>query len=123
MRRNPWLSLSNGSILTRQEQYVLRQVAKGEIADLKQEFGEAEEERRLRARFLEELLTGELKGVNVHRRGIRIAHGVVAEALDLENAEIAPIVSLDTCLFQEEANFRDARFQRHLVSRNIAFFV
>jgi hypothetical protein len=41
MRRNPWLSLSNGSILNRQEQYVVRQVAKGEIADRKQEFDEA----------------------------------------------------------------------------------
>ncbi len=67
-----WLTLSDGSILTRQEQFVLRQVAAGEIADLKQEFGEAEEDRRLRARFLEELLTGELQGVKIHRRGVRI---------------------------------------------------
>ena len=66
----PWLTLSDGSILTRQEQFVLRQVAKGEIADLKQEFGEAEEDRRLRARFLEELLTGDLIEVRIHRRGI-----------------------------------------------------
>ena len=70
MRPEPWLTLSDGSILTRQEQFVLRQVAKGEIADLKQEFGEAEEDRRLRARFLEELLTGELIEVRIHRRGI-----------------------------------------------------
>ena len=55
-------TLSDGSPLTRQESFVLRQVAEGEIADLKQEFGEAEADRRLRARFLEELLTGELHG-------------------------------------------------------------
>ena len=59
-----WLTLSDGSILTRQEQFVLRQVANGEIADLKQEFGVVEEDRRLRARFLEELLTGALQGAN-----------------------------------------------------------
>ena len=41
MHRNHWLSLSTGSILTRLEQYVLRQVAKGEIADRKQDFDEA----------------------------------------------------------------------------------
>ena len=40
-------TLSDGSPLTRQESFVLRQVAAGEIADLKQEFGEAEEDRRL----------------------------------------------------------------------------
>jgi len=99
----------------------LRQVAKGEIADLKAQFGEAEENRHLRARFLEELLTGSLEGFKVHRRGINIAHGVVAEALDLENAEIAQDVSLDNCLFQEEANFRDARFQRHLFLNECQF--
>ncbi len=62
-------------------------MAKGEIADLKQEFGEAEADRRLRARFLEELLTGELQGVKVHRRGVRISNAVIDEPLDLENAE------------------------------------
>jgi len=41
MLRNPWPSLTNGSILNEKEQYVLRQVAKAEIADLKQDFGEA----------------------------------------------------------------------------------
>ena len=41
MHRKHWLSLSTGSILTRLEQYVLRQVAKGEIADRKQDFDEA----------------------------------------------------------------------------------
>ena len=88
MRPRQWLTLSDGSILTRQEQFVLRQVAAGEIADLKQEFGEAEEDRRLRARFLEELLTGELTGVKIHRRGVWIRHAVVEEPLDLENAEV-----------------------------------
>jgi len=61
MRPKQQFTLSDGSPLTRQEQFVLRQVAAGEIADLKKEFGEAEAERRLRARFLEELLKGELQ--------------------------------------------------------------
>ncbi len=116
-----WLTLSDGSILTRQEQFVLQQVAKGEIADLKQEFGEAESDRRLRARFLEELLTGGMAGFKVHRRGIDISQAVVAEALDLENAEIAPIVSLDECHFQEQATFQDASFQKHLFLNDCQF--
>jgi hypothetical protein len=111
----------DGGDLTAQEEYVLDQVKAGELADLKEQFGEAEENRRLRARFLEELLTGGLEGFKVHQRGIFIAHGLVAEALDLANAEIAPIVSLDNCLFQEEAIFRDARFQRHLDLNNSRF--
>jgi len=54
-------TLADGSPLTRPESFVLRQVAKGETADLKQEFGEAGADRRLRPRFLEELLTGEVQ--------------------------------------------------------------
>jgi hypothetical protein len=108
MTPKQWLTLSDGSILTRQEQFVLRQVAAGEIADLKQEFGEAEEDRRLRARFLEELLTGELKVVRVHRRGVRIKNAVVEELMDLQNAQVGDSVELDTCIFKESVSFRDA---------------
>lgn len=59
MRPNPQFALSDGSPLTPQEQFVLKQAAAGEIADLEQKFGGAEEERRLRASFLEELLSGD----------------------------------------------------------------
>jgi|GEM_PF-1272205 hypothetical protein len=59
MRPNPQFALSDGSPLTRQEHFVLKQAASVEIADLEQKFGGAEEERRLRARFLEKLLTGD----------------------------------------------------------------
>lgn len=114
MRPSQWLNLSDGSILSRQEQFVLRQVAKGEIADLKEEFGETEEERRLRARFLEELLTGELPGVKVHRRGVLIENAVVEEPLDLENAEVDVDVALDKFIFKASVSFRDGSFKNHL---------
>jgi len=68
----------DGADLTAQEEYVLDQVQAGEVADLEARFGEAEENRRLRARFLEELLTGGFVGFRVHRRGIIIFHVVVA---------------------------------------------
>ena len=111
----------DGTDLMAQEEYVLDQVQAGEIADLMARFGEAEEKRRLRARFLEELLTGGLEGFKVHRRGIIIFHGVVAEALDLENAEIAHIVRLLDCTFKKQANFIDALFQRNLSINDCQF--
>lgn len=114
MRPSHWLTLTDGSILTRQEQFVLRQVAAGEIADLKQQFGEAEEARRLRARFLEELLTGELKGVKVHRRGVRIRNGVIEEPFCLENAEANSEIWLNNCIFKESVSFGEAGFKYHL---------
>ena len=50
---------------TPQENYVLKQVEAGEVADLKLQFGEKEEDRLLSARFLEDprrLLKGESTG-------------------------------------------------------------
>ena len=114
-------TLSDGSPLTRQENFVLRQVAKGEIADLKQEFGEAEADRRLRARFLEELLTGIMQGVKIHRRGVRVVNAVIDEPLDLENAKVVISVELNDCIFQESVNFRDALL-KYLDIRDSHFF-
>jgi hypothetical protein len=114
-------TLADGAPLTRQESFVLRQVAAGEIADLKQQFGEAEADRRLRARFLEELLTGELKGVKIHRHGLQIINGVVEQTLNLENVEVAVGVWLDGCIFKEAVNFMDAAFLGHLILNDSDF--
>jgi hypothetical protein len=51
MHPNSQLAFSDGSSLTRQEQFVLEQAAAGEIADLEQEFGGAEEGRQEGRRY------------------------------------------------------------------------
>jgi uncharacterized protein YjbI with pentapeptide repeats len=107
-------TLSDGSPLSAPEHFVLKQAAAGEIADLQQEFGDVEDKRRLRARFLEELLTGDLPGVRLHRRGVRISRAVIAEPLDLENAEVAVAVALRDCIFKEWFSIIDACFSHHL---------
>lgn len=107
-------TLSDGSPLTPQEQFVLEQAGAGEVADLQEKFGTAEEDRRLRARFLEELLTGALPGPRVHRRGVKIRQAVIEEPLDLENAEVAIAVWLDDCIFKELFSIIDACFKHHL---------
>lgn len=114
MRPEPWLTLSDGSILTRQEQFVLRQVAAGKIADLKQHFGEAEEDRCLRGRFLEELLGGKLPVVKVHPQGIVIKNALVEGPINLPGAEIDFYVGLNDCIFKESVGFRDAQFGNNL---------
>ncbi|MGA7579547.1 MAG: hypothetical protein ACLQUW_09245 [Desulfobaccales bacterium] len=108
------ITLCDSSPLSRQEQFVLKQAAAGEIADLKQEFGDAEEGRRLRAVFLEDLLTGDLPGVRIHRRGVRISSAVIEEPLDLENAEVAVNVWLAACIFKDFFSVMDACFNYYL---------
>src|SRR5688500_17044376 len=69
------------------EKWVLKQMAAGRVADLKERFPD-EAKRVLRTSFLEKLLTNTLKGITMHRHGVRIRNAVFVEALDLENAEI-----------------------------------
>jgi uncharacterized protein YjbI with pentapeptide repeats len=114
MRPRTEFTLSDGSPLTPQEQFVLKQAAAGEIADLKEKFGDAEENRRLRARFLEELLTGDLPGVRMHRRGVRISQAVIQEPLDLENVEVPLDVGLEASIFKESFSIGDACFNHNL---------
>jgi hypothetical protein len=122
MPPKPWPTLSDGAILTRQEQFVLRQVAKGESADLKQEFGEAEEDRCLRAQFLEKLLTGELPGVKVHRRGVQINNAIIEETLDLENGDVGVELLLYNCSFKGVVNFTGAFCKKNLLFSRSQFF-
>ena len=56
------------------EQWVVAQATAGEIADLSKKFPK-EKDRKLSAHFLENLLTGTLPGLKLHRHGVRIMGG------------------------------------------------
>jgi hypothetical protein len=101
-----------GQSLTPQENYVLQQVAAGQEADLKKQFGEKEDDRHLSARFLEDLLTGPYK---VHRKGVMISNAMITDPLELKRSFIPHNVELVNCQFQKEVVCRDAVFEKHLV--------
>jgi hypothetical protein len=96
--------------LTEQEKFVLEQVEKGHIADLKKQFGDEKETRHVRASFLEELLTNNINNFIPHRRGIRIGNAIIARPIDLESSEIIYDIALLDCHFNACLNFRDAIF-------------
>jgi uncharacterized protein YjbI with pentapeptide repeats len=122
MRPRTEFTLIDGSALTPQEHFVLKQVAEGEEADLKQEFGGAEEGRRLRARFLEELLFGVLPGIRIHRRRVQIINAVIEESLELSFAEAQFAVGMGSFIFKEKVSFKDACFKKHLSLIGSHFF-
>src|SRR5438046_6602013 len=64
------------------EKWTVEQVTAGEIANLTKQFPD-ENERKLSAHFLENLLTGALPGVEPHRNGVRIQGAIIDEPLDL----------------------------------------
>lgn len=108
------LSLDDGSLLTDQEQFVIDQVSKGELADLVLEFGVNTKIRQLRSHFLEKLLTKGFDNIKVHRIGIRIKNAAFLESLDLENAIISYFVSLTYCIFVRKVKLLDTHFEKSL---------
>ncbi len=66
------------------------------------------EKRRLRAAFLEALLTNALPGVKIHRSGIYLVNAVIADPLNLEFAEVPHAVFLVGCRFEAPADFSGA---------------
>jgi hypothetical protein len=95
------------------ESFVLAEVQAGRIADLERAFPDPAR-RLLGGRFLEGLLDGSLAHVRVHRHGVRIAHAIIADRIDLENADVAPEVALTDCRFDGEVDLSHARFARGL---------
>jgi hypothetical protein len=104
----------DGTPLTEQEKFVLEQVGKGHIADLKKQFGDEKETRHMRASFLEELLTNNINNFIPHRRGIRIGNAIITRPIDLENSEIIFDIALLDCHFNASLNFRDTIFRKNL---------
>lgn len=118
-------TLDDGSLLNEQEIWILERVAKGQEADLLVEYGPDPRPRHLRAIFLEKLLTdgfAEKYDFKVHRKGILIKSAIIADPVDLEDADINSNVALDSCIFKKIANFRDCCFNKHL-SFNKAQFI
>lgn len=102
------------------EQWVVAQVTAGEIADLSKKFPK-EEDRKLRAHFLEELLTGALPRIKVHRNGVRIIGAIIDEPIDLTNAQIPCEVWLEHCQFNETVTFKSASFAAAVSFDNSTF--
>jgi len=103
------------------EKWVLEQVAAGRVADLQEKFGASEAGRRLRGRFLEALLTGEFRGLKVHRSGIYISRTVFPDPVSLEFATVPYPVFLTACRFRGPVNGANSHFQTALALKQAVF--
>jgi hypothetical protein len=111
----------DGEPLSELEQFVLEQIEKGRIANLKEKVGEEDDKRQIRAKFLEELLTGNFDEIKVHRRGVRVSHAIIIGGLDIENAEVLYSFSIMDSNFLSGTSFRDAYFKKHLLLNRTHF--
>jgi uncharacterized protein YjbI with pentapeptide repeats len=102
------------------EQWIVAQVTAGKIADLSKKFPE-EKDRKLSVTFVQDLLTGNLTGVNLHRMGVRIKGAIIEKEIDMSNAQIPWEVSLDDCQFSSAAIFVRANFAATVSFENSTF--
>src|SRR5438552_6801796 len=99
------------------EEFVVAQATAGKIADLDGALNAdqtkkfpKENDRRLSAHFLEDLLTVALPGIKLHRHGVRITGAIIDEPIHLENEQIPCEVQLDHCQFNNSVTFAGANF-------------
>lgn len=90
------------------EKWVVERVTAGAEADLRTQF--PEKDRKLSAQFVQDLLTGNLTGVKLHRNGVRIIGAIIDEPIDISNAQIPWEVWLNNCQFSSAAIFVRANF-------------
>ena len=99
------------AVMSPVEQWVVSQLGVGEIADLTRQFPEQEKDKRkLSPHFVESLLTGGLPGFKPHRNGVRIVGAIIADRIDLTNAQISSEVRLERCQFTNGAIFTRTSF-------------
>jgi hypothetical protein len=101
------------------ESYVLKQVRKGDEADLASLSPDDEKKRVLNPDFLKRLLSGSIK---VDQRHIIIKNGVLNETLDLRDQEIPYNVGLIHCTFKKDVLLSEAIFDRSLAIRQSLFY-
>jgi uncharacterized protein YjbI with pentapeptide repeats len=107
--------------LSETEKWVLEKVAAGQVADLRERFGEAEEARTLRAAFLEALLSDGLSGFKAHRSGIYLVNAVIRDPLSLEFALVPHPTFLTGCRFLGPVNLGGAEFKKSLSLKQSVF--
>jgi len=95
--------------MTAAEKWVVAQATAGAIADLTKQFPQ-EKDRKLRADFLEALLSGALPAFKPHRHGVQINGAIIDRSIDLENAQIPCDVRLEQCQFMSGTTFSRASF-------------
>jgi hypothetical protein len=105
---------SNGLANPQAEQYVLEQLAAGTVADLGQKFPN-ENDRLIRASFLEELVINSTGKFAIHRNGIQIQGAVISEPVQLSNVEITQLVDLSRCRFKGVVEFSQSTFKKGLL--------
>jgi uncharacterized protein YjbI with pentapeptide repeats len=99
--------------LSATERLVMQRIQQGCGADLGK--------KRIRARFLEALLSGEFTGLKIHYHGICIKNAVIQEEIDLKCAQIDDNVELLNCSFKKPVILKDSLFKKNLMILNSQF--
>ena len=109
------------SKLNRAEEQILQKVSDGKEADLKESGIKSD----ITAKFIESLLSGEFKRLNIHRHGVNIKNARILipldGKLDLKLAKIPFEVKFTDCDFIGPVDFEDSQFDNNLSMEGCSF--
>ena len=104
------------------ELYVMRQLSSGRVADLKEEFGDDESSRFIRASFLKALLTNDIEDLTIHQHGVHIENAIIYKPFYLTSADISHNVVLKGCRFYSDVYLNGTHFGKILVLEGTNFY-
>jgi hypothetical protein len=116
----PSLAQGTKPALSPAEEYVLKQVAAGDTADLEQQFKKSEADRVIRASFLEGLVINQNNNYKIDKLGIQISGARIPGTLSLANTEISYYLSLAKCHF-DDVDFFQTVFRKGLMIDGSSF--
>jgi hypothetical protein len=109
----PTFAQATKPTLSPAEEYVLKQVAAGDTADLEQQFKKSEADRVIRASFLERLVMNQNSEFKINKMGIQIVGARIPGSLNLANTEVSYYLYLAKCHF-DEVDFFQTVFKKGL---------
>jgi uncharacterized protein YjbI with pentapeptide repeats len=72
------------------------------------------ESRKVRAKFLQALLTEKIKKTDTSPGGVQLKNAVITGELNLAYGKVPMRLDLEKCIFEDEVIFRDTHFQKEL---------
>lgn len=100
--------------LNEAESFVLEAVSEGKPADLIEAFGDEEDARTIRAKFLCLLLTNKSKKAYPTSNSITIKGAIINDPLEITNQNVGTSISFLKCTFNSYINFYGTQFDGYL---------
>ncbi len=104
------------------EQYILDQLAIGNVADLAKRFGNDRADRIIRPWFIRALLAGQISGIRCPENIVIINSAIITKALNLSFIDSSYTIKLSNCRFNEKVIINNSHFHNVISFEGSSFY-